>query len=466
MTDRIGADPHGFVQSVVKMSDAAGDLCVGVVRANNGIDQAVSAMNVVKTEGDTLVTEAESLRAIGDRLATLTREQDDMASEANMSSQATAENVHDSIAHIRDVSEIIVDISKNLSTLENNIVRVTAITDSITKISKQTNLLSLNATIEAARAGEAGRGFAVVANEVKVLSSQVSSAALEVNDVVNALSSEIRNLTDIAKIGLDKTERLDDATRSISDAFERIIENMNHFADHTRAVSEEADRTSQASETALQSATHINAQIGSCFQTLDASADAMKSLSKQSVTIMQTALDSKADTREQRCADAVRQGAMRVIAKIEAALASGDLTEAALWDQNYVEILGGDPTYFTNGFVPFADDHIRPILDATFESSEEIGLVAIVDKNFYCPTHETRFSHFPKKDNPEWNKKNARCKYFKRDDFIKVAISSQSPSVIHATFRDYGKGPELLKVISSPVMIAGRQWGAVFGVLA
>ena len=45
----------------------------------------------------------------------------------------------------------------------------------VSKISKQTNLLSLNATVEAAHSGESGHEFEVVAKEVKGLAESSSS---------------------------------------------------------------------------------------------------------------------------------------------------------------------------------------------------------------------------------------------------------------------------------------------------
>jgi methyl-accepting chemotaxis protein len=66
------------------------------------------------------------------------------------------------------------------------------LTDIISQVSAQTNMLAVNAAIQAAHAGEAGRGFKVVADEVRLLSRQTADAAQRIHKVVDAVNAAVK----------------------------------------------------------------------------------------------------------------------------------------------------------------------------------------------------------------------------------------------------------------------------------
>lgn len=86
----------------------------------------------------------------------------------------------------KELSAVVTARMAGLSSATDKIGRIAAL---IAGIAAKTNLLALNATIEAARAGDAGRGFAIVASEVKALANQTSTAVVEIDNQIAAISS-------------------------------------------------------------------------------------------------------------------------------------------------------------------------------------------------------------------------------------------------------------------------------------
>lgn len=138
--------------------------------------------------------------------------------------QSAMEEIRDFCAQMADSFNNIEDL---LIALENN-------NKSITRISKQTSLLSLNASVEAARAGDAGHGFSVVASEMKDLSASCEEAA---GDSLSNKEEISVAMTDLSQ----RAVRLKELVNSVSD-------NMSDLAARTEEINAAADTVNEISK--------------------------------------------------------------------------------------------------------------------------------------------------------------------------------------------------------------------------
>lgn len=96
------------------------------------------------------------------------------------------------------------EVMSSIQHLAGSSTQLSTMAEEVSKIARQTNLLSINAAIEAARAGDSGRGFAVVAGEVRRLSTESGATGQRISAQIEDFG---RVMTESAQRARARAER-------------------------------------------------------------------------------------------------------------------------------------------------------------------------------------------------------------------------------------------------------------------
>jgi methyl-accepting chemotaxis protein len=335
---------------------------------------------------------------------------------------------------------------------------VQTVSSTIETIARKTNMLALNATIEAARAGDAGRSFAVVAAEVKKLAHDTRAATSQIALTIGELTREAGAVTSEIKTGVERSRaaqlgfgQISDTVREVSEIVGMVDRQTEGIAHSTNMIQTSVDRVKAGLTDFAGDARDNGSQLMQAQKRLS-------HLELLSNTMLDTLANSGAEIDDTPFILKAQEATAVIVAAVERGIDQGEVSLEDVFDRDYQEVPGSNPTQYDTRFCAFADQYIRPVLDRMESSDVRIIGSAIGDMNGYLPTHLSKRSH-PQGPDPVWNDEHCRNKRVLIDDTTRNALLSDRPATL-ATYRmELGDKFIPVKNVFVPLFVKGRRWG-------
>ncbi|MEK4384683.1 methyl-accepting chemotaxis protein [Solibacillus sp. FSL W7-1464] len=221
--------------------------------------------------------------------------------DATQTARNGGEIIQDAQQQMNIISSSTNSVNALVQKLAQQTEEINNISQLITSITDQTNLLALNAAIEAARAGEHGKGFAVVADEVRKLAEQSKSSA---NSIVN-LTLEIKADTEnVERAVSESLVSVEDGVKIISHAgesFTTIVDAVTQMSMQIQEISATSEELSASAEQVTASVNEIAYSSNESSGNLEMIAAAVEeqTATMQQVNAVAVTLSDNAQTLQQ-----------------------------------------------------------------------------------------------------------------------------------------------------------------------
>ncbi len=226
-----------ITQSLTRMIGGA----VGQIQSSSAELQAAATQQATGAKEQTTAT-SEITTTVSELLAT-SRQIAESARRVSQIAEQTADGSRKGLATVDTTSDSLAGIRRQVDQIVTHMLElgkksqeIGAVTDIVSELAEQTNILAINATIEAAGAGESGKRFAVVADEIRKLADRVGGSAKEIRGLIEDVRGAVNTTVMATETGSKSVDAGSRLFAEVAQSFGQISQLVGTTTEAAREI--------------------------------------------------------------------------------------------------------------------------------------------------------------------------------------------------------------------------------------